>query len=440
MNHPLRLTILICSFCLASFLNACKSGSVSIFKPASPHEQYQRKLISAGLDKTAMGALWLTSATLSLDKALNITIPFKEAGYFSAEKANAAAYKFKALKGQKLTISIIKKPATGASIYLDVWQMNTENMKLVASADTLNSNILFDVEDEGTFLIRLQPELLQSVEYRLEITSGPSQGFPTHSGLNSVKSFFGDGRDANTRKHEGVDIFGKFRSPVIATNDGTVERVNENNLGGRVVWFRPANKDYTLYYAHLDEQLVNAGQQVKKGDTLGLMGNTGNAKTTAPHLHFGLYTRGGAINPLPFINPYIQQPDNIASPLVNLNKTFRTAQNVFLHHSTEKKDESYAKLQSGTILTVSAANAKWVKAELADGGTGFIEYNAIAKVEKPLLKIKLKAFQTTVYDKPDSSALVKLILKESTLVNVLGNFENYHLISHDDEQIGWIKK
>ncbi|WP_421942557.1 peptidoglycan DD-metalloendopeptidase family protein [Pedobacter sp.] len=440
MRFSTRYSFAIYILTAFTILSSCKSGSVNLFKAATPHEQYQRKLTITGLDKTAMGSLWLNSAAVSLDKALSISIPFKDLGYFSAEKATATAYKFNAIKGQKLTISLNKKPLTGAAIYVDVWHVNANNTKLVASADTLNSNILFDIDESGTFLIRLQPELLQSIEYNLEITSGPSQGFPTRTGLNNIKSYFGDGRHANSRKHEGVDIFGSFRSPVVATADGTIVRVNENNLGGKVVWFRPKNKDYTLYYAHLDEQLVTAGQEVLVGDTLGLMGNTGNAKTTPPHLHFGLYTSSGAIDPLPFINPTIKKSANITASASNLNRTLRTNQNTFLYSSPVISAEKLRTLQTGTILIANSASANWYKAELPDGSMGFVQSNNINQTEKPLQKIKLKAFQTSIYDKPDSAALVKLTLNEAQNVSVLGNFGNYHLISDDKEQVGWIKK
>jgi len=440
MKFSIRYLSTLYILSISIIFSSCKSGSVNIFKAATPHEQYQRKLAASGLDKTAMGSLWLNSATISLEKALNISIPFKEVGYFSAEKATATAYKFNAIKGQTLTISLSKKPLNGASIYVDVWQVNANNTKLVASADTLNNNILFDIDESGTFLIRLQPELLQSIEYNLEITSGPSQGFPTRTGLNNVKSYFGDGRDANSRKHEGVDIFGSFRSPVIATSDGTIVRVNENNLGGKVVWFRPKNKDYTLYYAHLDEQLVTAGQEVLVGDTLGLMGNTGNAKTTPPHLHFGLYTSGGAIDPLPFIKPTVKKPANITASTSNLNRTLRTNQNTFLYSSPVMSAQKLRTIQNGTILIANSASANWYKAELPDGTIGFIQSSNINQTEKPLQKLKLKRFQTEIYDKPDSLALVKLTLNEAQNVSVLGNFGNYHLISDDKEQVGWIKK
>jgi murein DD-endopeptidase MepM/ murein hydrolase activator NlpD len=68
----------------------------------------------------------------------------------------------------------------------------------------------------------------------------------------------------------------------IAAANGRISSVTENNLGGKVMFMRPAGKDFTLYYAHLDEQLVSEGQDVRTGDTIGLVGNTGNARTTPP--------------------------------------------------------------------------------------------------------------------------------------------------------------
>lgn len=65
------------------------------------------------------------------------------------------------------------------------------------------------------------------------------------------------------------------------------------------MWQRSGIFGNALYYAHLDSIIATAGQRVKIGDTLGLVGN---ARTTPPHLHFGIYQRGrGAVNPLPYI-------------------------------------------------------------------------------------------------------------------------------------------
>lgn len=437
-----RFRLAVLFIALSIGLLACKTGSVNLFKAASPHEQYQRKLVNAGLDKTAMGAAWINAAVLSMQKALSINLPHLESGYFAADKIPASAYKFTATKGQKLIISLSRKPLDAATLYVDMWHLPaSNNPKLVASADTLNNAIQYDIDETGNYLIRLQPQLLQSVQYTLEITTGPSLSFPTSSKKSSsIQSYWGDGRDNNARKHEGVDIFGGFRSPVLAIADGTVTRVNENNLGGKVVWLRPKGKDYTIYYAHLDEQIATAGQDVKIGDTIGLMGNTGNARSTPTHLHFGIYTLGGAINPLPFIDPVTKTPAKILAPLGNLNKTLRTAAGTRMLEKPDQKSPVLQTLAAGTILNINAATGNYYSAALPDGSIGFVQSTSLNSVEKPLRKIKVSTAQQMVYDKPDTNAAVKSSLAAGQTVNVLGSFGNYQLINDENSQIGWIVK
>ncbi|MCH5689911.1 M23 family metallopeptidase [Niabella sp. W65] len=53
---------------------------------------------------------------------------------------------------------------------------------------------------------------------------------------------------------------------------------------------------FNVYYAHLDSFIVNSGDAVTRGDTLGFVGSTGNAAGGAPHLHFGIYGNNGAVD------------------------------------------------------------------------------------------------------------------------------------------------
>jgi len=81
-------------------------------------------------------------------------------------------------------------------------------------------------------------------------------------------------------------------------------------LGGKYVWlsggmFGLGSARY--YYAHLDDFAVESGDKVKKGEVIGYVGNTGNARTTPPHLHFGIYA-GGPVDPEPFLKPQPELP------------------------------------------------------------------------------------------------------------------------------------
>lgn len=105
------------------------------------------------------------------------------------------------------------------------------------------------------------------------------------------------GRD---RRHAGVDIFAERGTPVLSTTRGLVLSVRESDLGGKHVWvLGPARERH--YYAHLDDWVegLERGDVVLPGDRLGVVGDTGNARGTPPHLHYGIYGDDGALDPLP---------------------------------------------------------------------------------------------------------------------------------------------
>jgi murein DD-endopeptidase MepM/ murein hydrolase activator NlpD len=105
------------------------------------------------------------------------------------------------------------------------------------------------------------------------------------------------------RLHQGQDIFAPRGTPVRSATEGYVVRVGENNLGGKTVSVLGAG-GRVYYYAHLDDYApgISAGDYVTTESVLGEVGTTGNAQGTPPHLHFGVYTTGGAINPLPLLS------------------------------------------------------------------------------------------------------------------------------------------
>jgi murein DD-endopeptidase MepM/ murein hydrolase activator NlpD len=105
------------------------------------------------------------------------------------------------------------------------------------------------------------------------------------------------------RLHQGQDIFAPRGTPVYSATEGYVWRIGENSLGGKTVSVLGAG-GRVYYYAHLKDYAENlkTGDYVTPETILGFVGNTGNAKGTPPHLHFGVYTRSGAINPLTLFN------------------------------------------------------------------------------------------------------------------------------------------
>ncbi len=103
------------------------------------------------------------------------------------------------------------------------------------------------------------------------------------------------------RRHEGIDIFARRGTAVLASTEGVVMRREESRLGGKVIWvYGPGGQRH--YYAHLDDYGgFVPGDRISVGALLGYVGNTGNARTTPPHLHYGIYTQSGPINPYPLL-------------------------------------------------------------------------------------------------------------------------------------------
>lgn len=132
------------------------------------------------------------------------------------------------------------------------------------------------------------------------------QELPTESSLPSplpeknLTDTWGAARSQG-RSHEGIDIFAERGTPIQSTTQGIVSKVGENNLGGRVVVVvGPGGAGH--YYAHLEDYAdIAPNDWVNQGDIVGYVGDSGNAKGTPPHVHYGIYINGSAVNPYPLL-------------------------------------------------------------------------------------------------------------------------------------------
>ena len=109
------------------------------------------------------------------------------------------------------------------------------------------------------------------------------------------------------RSHQGVDIFAQRGTPVLSATEGIVIRRGNNELGGQVINVLGPGRQ-VHYYAHLDRYGgFKPGDYVYPGNLLGYVGNTGNARNTPPHLHYGIYDPvRGAINPWPVLGSHAE--------------------------------------------------------------------------------------------------------------------------------------
>ncbi len=125
------------------------------------------------------------------------------------------------------------------------------------------------------------------------------KGRPVLSGWMS--SYFGRRTDPFTGKpanHKGVDFAGKLGAEIIAVADGVVTWSSSRYGFGKLIEINHGN-GYSTRYAHNSENLVSVGQEVRKGQAVALMGDSGRA--TGPNLHFEVLHRGHRVNPVKFI-------------------------------------------------------------------------------------------------------------------------------------------
>lgn len=127
---------------------------------------------------------------------------------------------------------------------------------------------------------------------------------------NQLRDSFFDGRSEG-RQHQALDIMAAGGTPVVAVADGKVARLFQSQKGGITLYQLDSSGLYYYYYAHLQRYAdgVVEGKELKRGDVLGYVGDTGNAGPGNYHLHFaitkpsapGHWSGGAPINPYPLL-------------------------------------------------------------------------------------------------------------------------------------------
>lgn len=101
------------------------------------------------------------------------------------------------------------------------------------------------------------------------------------------------------KEHEGIDYPAQPGTPVLAAADGTVSETGFTQEHGNYVKIDHGD-GYVTFYAHMEDILAEEGEEVSEGDQIGTVGSTG--RSTGPHLHFGLYVNGEAVNPADYFS------------------------------------------------------------------------------------------------------------------------------------------
>jgi murein DD-endopeptidase MepM/ murein hydrolase activator NlpD len=424
---------------IALALCAGCSGAGVLSVRTSPYDQYVAMLQRAGLDKTNLGGQWTAASDSALRNAAPIVSPFGESGYFAAGEPTAAAYRLELQRGRRLVIEVGFESTEPGRLFVDLFRTESSGeLRRVASLVHDEPLIEYAVDRTATYVLRLQPELLRSGRFTLaERTIAALRTFPV-TGLTSgaVQSGFGAARDSGTRAHEGIDIFAPRGTPVVAVTDG-IARPDTNGLGGNVVWLRDGLIGGTrYYYAHLDRWAIEGSTRVREGDVLGYIGNTGNARTTSSHLHFGVYD-GDALDPAPFLQPdesvvRVTVEPALLGTLVR-TRTMRTP----LRAGPSTVAPQRVLLEPETIGQRLGIAGSWHRVLLPDGEIGYVAGNGVMSADAPLRRQRA-ARPLIVREKPQLMAPVMTTLPQGTDVELLGRFQQFEFIRPVQGQAGWV--
>ena len=288
-------------FIFILFVSSCSQleKAEDLITGLSEKEKYKKEhQISDELFK-----IWEEQADKALKDSLEIELPYREAGVFKPRNFAVYSYQTYLMPGEVIQLKTATDTAS-TLIFSELYKKaeRSGEFSKITSGDPGSKNLNFEIEEKGLYKIVVQPEIEANSPFQISIQKSPAYLFPVIQGENSdIGSYWGDIRDGGKRDHKGIDIFANKGTPVVAATDGRIRFTGEKGLGGKQVWLRDRKRSQSLYYAHLDS--IKPGlNSVKAGDTLGFVGNTGNARTTPPHLHFGIYKSNlGAVDPLGFV-------------------------------------------------------------------------------------------------------------------------------------------
>lgn len=367
------------------FLTACKKEIVpEAFFPRSAHEAYAHSLVKAHIDQTALGIDWIKVGESALKEPIDISLPFEEEFFWNPKIAEGVGYRFFVKRGLRVEAEISVHSKDSLLLFCDLFRQQGDTVfdwTHVATADEEARRLEFEPRRDANYVLRLQPELLRGGRFRILIREVPSIRFPVEGkNSRSIRSFFGDPRDAGRRDHHGVDIFATRHTPVIAPSESRVTRIGEGEIGGRYVWLYDSKRSMHLYFAHLETQEVKLHAHVTAGQVIGTVGNTGNAKYTPTHLHFGIY-RNGPIDPYHFIAETEVEPITISGDTLLLGEMVRTKRTSILNSAPGVANHSMDTIEQHSMMIIKALAGSSYRVILPDGSNGYIRENQVEPIE-----------------------------------------------------------
>jgi murein DD-endopeptidase MepM/ murein hydrolase activator NlpD len=295
MNRLLLPTLLASAALLACASPAvAANGGVDPDQPASPGEQsggagYGAPLVTLP-GKPRLSAQKLSSRTIKEGSRASVVVRINRSKGTSAQVRIAIAR-----KGGKTINYSPGRVTTNRSRLIRLPKLAAGNYRVTVSIFGASAQ---EIIRGGVMRLTVKSKSVAKPKPKVPATPSPTSGvFPVRGtySFGGDGARFGAGRPGHT--HEGQDLVGNSGLPIVAPLAGEVRFVDYQAAGaGRYVVMR-ANNGWDMFFAHCQysSAAVKAGDKVKAGDRLCLLGSTG--ASSGPHLHFEIWPNGWRDSP-----------------------------------------------------------------------------------------------------------------------------------------------
>lgn len=377
MKYSLTTALLACALATSCTPYVPTPTKASGVRGNHTRDSYETAVLRSDLADGGAYRAWNEAGRRALRDRLGIKPSFREVLHFPADRPTAVGYRLELRRGQQVTITLERR--RDAAVFAEVFEEigpGEPVFRLVHSANGRATRFSYEARTDGPHVLRLQPQLFETGEVAVTVATAAALTFPvTGRTRRAIRSVFGDPRDGGRRSHEGIDIFAPAGTHVVAVAPGIITNVSITPLGGKVVWQHDPARGVDYYYAHLSTQHVRRGDRVQAGELIGTVGNTGNARTTPPHLHFSVYRPGrAAIDPVPFI---YDQPSDIIFPVLADLKVLGElraprASRVSMRREPTADAANVTTLGPAHDVRIIGGVRDWYRVQLDDGRAGFV--------------------------------------------------------------------
>ncbi len=185
--------------------------------------------------------------------------------------------------------------------------------------------------------------------------------------------------------------------------------------------------------------MFGRGPGLHPGDTIGRVGNTGNARTTPPHLHFGVYIRGeGPFDPWDFLAELPSELTPVEVETAELGEWARVrGEEIHLRDRPTRGGQVMAELPQYTTVRVLGGVGSWYRVILPDGSSGFLAGRLTENLAEPI-RLERMAEAQPLQARPLPGALVMENLPPGGELPVFGTFGAYLYVKTAEGRSGWV--